>query len=262
MVPEVDDSAPAPRRPAPPAPPGTIGYLAASAVARPGGVLAQDLTAAYLSTTLPGRVAARRRSTRRREIYLEWERIVETHCNRALNLERVRDVYAACYLFLENRRAERFDELLRGTNLQTLQDEFGTITLAEWCLAQTPGHGGAAETAYGTYEEFADVEEVEVEAVAEELDLGIENQTPLATLFRIVKLTGRPFSFAAWLLRVSTRTQEGRTRWYQILRSGLSLTQTTFRRGSWGLAIGFLYQNADWAVWALELLHHLISSLF
>ena len=153
VVPEVDDSAPAPRRPAPPAPPGTIGYLAASAVARPGGVLAQDLTAAYLSTTLPGRVAARRRSTRRREVYLEWERIVETHCNRALNLERVHDVYSACFLFLENRRAERLDELLRGTNLQIHQDEFGTITL---------GLGGAAETAYDTYEEFANVEEVEV----------------------------------------------------------------------------------------------------
>ena len=184
---------------------------------------------------------------------MEWERIVETHCNRALNLERVHDVYSACYLFLENRRAERLDELLRGTNLQTHQDGSGTITL---------GLGGAAETAYDTYEEFADVEEVEVEAVAEELDLGIENQTLLSTLFRIAKLTGRPFSFAAWLLRLSTRTQEGRTRWYQILRSGLSLTQSTFRRGSWGLAIGFLYQNADWAFWAFELLHHLISSLF
>ena len=187
---------------------------------------------------------------------------METHCNRALNLERVHDVYSACYLFLENRRAERLDELLRGTNLQTLQDEFGTITLAEWCLrgtAQTHGLGGAAETAYDTYEEFANVEEVEVEAVAEELNLGTENQTLLSTLSRIVKLT---FSFAAWLLQLSTRTQEGRTRWYQILRSGLSLTQTTFRRGSWGLAVGFLYQNADWAFWAFELLHHLISSLF
>ena len=171
-------------------------------------------------------------------------------------------MYSACYLFLEIRRAERLDELLRGTNLQTLQDEFGTITLAEWCLrgtAQTHGLGGAAETAYDTYEEFANVEEVEVEAVAEELNLGTENQTLLSTLSRIVKLT---FGFAAWLLRVSARTQEGRTRWYQILRSGLSLTQSTFRRGSWGLAIGFLYQNADWAFWAFELLHHLISSLF
>ena len=178
---------------------------------------------------------------------------METHCNRALNLERVHDVYSACFLFLENRRAERLDELLRGTNLQTHQDGSGTITL---------GLGGAAETAYDTYEEFADVEEVEVEAVAEELNLGIENQTLLSTLFQIVKLSSRPFSFAAWLLRLSTRTQEGRTRWYQILWSGLSLTQSTFRRGSWGLAIGFLYQNADWAFWAFELLHHLISSLF
>ena len=230
----------------------TLRALAASLAARPRGVLAQDLSAAYLSSTLPGRVAARRRSTWRREIYLEWKRIVETYCNRALNLERVRDVYSACYLFLENRRAERFDELLRGTNLQIHRDEFGTITL---------GLDGAAETAYDTYEESAVVEEVGVGAAAEDLSLGIENRTILTILFRIAKLTGRPFTFAAWLLRLSTRTREGRTRWYQILRSGLSLTQSTFRRGSWGLAAGFLYQNADWAVWALELLHHLISSL-
>ena len=178
---------------------------------------------------------------------------MEDYTNRALNLERVRDVYSACYLFLENRRAERFDELLRGTNLQTHQDEFGTITL---------GIVGAAETAYGTYEKSVEFEEVEVEAVAEDLNLGIENQTLLTILFRIAKLTGRPFTFAAWLLRLSTRTREGRTRWYQILRSGLSLTQSTFRRGSWGLAVGFLYQNADWAFWAFELLHHLITSLW
>ena len=177
---------------------------------------------------------------------------MEDYCNRAFNLERVRDVYSACYLFLENRRAERFDELLRQTNLQTL-------TLDE--LSITLGLDGAAETAYGTYEESADFEEVEVEAVAEDLNLGSENRTLLTVLFWIAKLTGRPFTFAAWLLRLSTRTQEGRTRWYQILRSGLSLTQSTFRRGSWGLAIGFLYQNADWAFWALELLHHLTSSL-
>ena len=61
---------------------------------------------------------------------------METHCNRAPNLERVHDVYSACFLFLENRRAERLDELLRGTNLQTHQDGSGTITL---------GLGGAAE---------------------------------------------------------------------------------------------------------------------
>ena len=55
----------------------TLRALAASLAARPRGVLAQDLTAAYLSSTLPGRVAARRRSTWRREIYFAWKQIVE-----------------------------------------------------------------------------------------------------------------------------------------------------------------------------------------